>query len=349
MSKFKKLAVASAVAALGSSSAFAVTMGEPGAALLVPFAYFNSAEQVNTLVGITKLSTAQVGLAGDTGTPFPTAATVAPGSSNVIHWFFFNEESEHQLDGPLDVTSQGFVGFDLGAQITIADGGVGGAHDDLPGYLVFADNVAFETGGGSASTVNLYGDAAVITGNWGSAAYIPVLPLADTPDVAEAISPIDHVVYLPSGIPSQVSPWTAGLQLDNAGSTATSVSFNMRYFVEDLGLGGAAETDLVVWLPENYSGYGLVPVNVYDTDQAPNSANISLPNELNVVAASSIPWVTSKGAGHVEVTLAVGGAGEAGVAPAFEAGAAFSLVYFGQSASDGVQTILAHERGVIVP
>lgn len=346
MSKFKKLAVASAIAAVGSTSAFAVTMGEPGAALLVPLAVYSSADQVNTLVGITKLNALGPGGAGQvdddglTAVPFPTAS-ISGGASNDLHWFFFNDQSVHQLDGPLTVTSQGFVGFDLGAQIVVADGGVGGAHDGMRGYLVFTDNQQFTSAGANGSDVNLYGDAAIITGNWGAAAYIPVMPLAD--DGANAISVTDHVTYLPSGIPAQVTPVTAGMQMNSVTNVAgyTSVSFNMRYFVNNLGLGGNARTDLVVWMPRNNVGYVNQPINIYDTNQVANSANINLPREVNVVNAGSLPWVASKGAGHVEITLPTTLA-----VHRYDAAVGFSLVYFGPAATDGVQTILAHERGI---
>ncbi len=343
MSNFKKLAVATAIAAVGSTSAFAINVGEPGAALLVPTAIFSSADQMNTLVGITKLNTTgQVGVDGRTGAGYLTEAVVA-GPSNNLHWYFFNARSVHQLDGALAVTDQGFVGFDLGAQIVVADGGVGGTHDGMPGYLVFVDNAQFTSGGTAGSAVNLYGDAAIVTGNWGSAAFVPVMPLADTG--AAAIAATNHVTYAANGIPTRVTPVTAGVALaDQPGADATvNATFNMRYFVESLGLGGNATTDLVVWFDHNSAARTNLPVNIYDTNQVANSANINLPDEMNVVNAGALPWVASKGAGHVEITVPSAAATGSDI---WTSAVAFSLVSFGPAATDGVQTILAHERGV---
>ena len=55
LANFKKFGVAAAVAAaLGASGAAqAVTLGEPGGALLIPHVIYDSKAQVNTLIGVT--------------------------------------------------------------------------------------------------------------------------------------------------------------------------------------------------------------------------------------------------------------------------------------------------------
>ena len=56
----------------------------------------------------------------------------------------------------------------------------GNAWDGIPGYLVFTNEIA--RGGVALPTFAMYGDAAIVQGNWSSAAYVPVMPMNDAVD-----------------------------------------------------------------------------------------------------------------------------------------------------------------------
>ncbi len=135
------------------------------------------------------------------------------------------------LDFSLPATCNDFVPFDWGA---IAASINPALTDGVTGYLVFTqDNL-----GGPNSPANLFsmfGDAAIIQGDWESAAFVPVVPLNDTADTGTTASYTDNVHYGPGHIPSQVSPLVAGMQLDDgSGNVNETVQWNMRYFLGDL-------------------------------------------------------------------------------------------------------------------
>jgi hypothetical protein len=364
---FLTLVVIWAITAMGSGVAQAVTLGEPGEALLVPGVNYDSAAGVNTMVGITVPSV----LGGDPfwfpgGAPYDTAlVTSAPAGlvanipappAEAIHWFFFDEDSTHQLDNGMPATADDFVPFDWGATVVAS----GAALDGVPGYLVFA-NTAARAGGLPAPVAPLaggfamYGDAVIIQGNWASAAYIPVVPMTDTLDATAAPVFVDNVIWL-AGIPTAVSPLAAGIQLDDDDGVADNCVIDMRYFLGP-ALGGG--TDLVLWMDRNYGppafvpGYSNVAVDVFDTEEDSGSANINLSKELNWIDASTLPWTTHVDAdgltdeGFVYIELPELMDDGAVIAGPGGSCVAFSLIYFsGGATAAQVQTALAHERGV---
>jgi len=180
------------------------------------------------------------------------------------------------------------VPFDWGG-IVVASGG---ALDGVPGYLVFA-NTGARGVGLAAPGFAMYGDAAIVQGNWSSAAYVPVVPMNDTAAEPAAPTVADNVIWAGGIIPVAVSPLVAGIQLDNDNGILDNCVIDMRYFL-DPALSGA--TDLVVWMDRSYAppafvpGYTAVAIEVYDTAEWGPSAAMDLSNEMNWIDASTIPW-----------------------------------------------------------
>jgi hypothetical protein len=356
--------LAACAAAIGLAlplSAHAITLGEPGEALLVPLVIYDSAQQVNTLVGITvplelgKDPVQEEQADGDfTGSGYTTAAqegatvcdladpTVASG---VIHWYFFNDVGALQAQNTLTTGCDDFVAFDWGATVQSAHlAGVDGQY----GFLVFVNQAA--TDGSNGAEFAMYGDAAIIQGTWESAAFVPVAPLTDSTDGTSLQQGVDEVRYT-GNVPSSYSPLTAGIPLDNGnGSTSETARFDLRYFIDPLL---AATTQLVVWLDRNCRGGGdgcnrsATSVQVFDTERNKTPSALDLSKMLNVidVGSSGLPRPGSATSGFVLVDLpevADNGSG----APS-TAGVAFSLIGFSTPGNaQQLQTALAHERGV---
>jgi hypothetical protein len=341
---------------MGVGAAHAVVLGEPGEALLVPYVVYDTTRQLNTLVGVT--SAAAVGPSAHVrGTAlggsavFPTVQNVAGPTypvGNNIHWFFFDEESNHMLDNGFNMTGDDWHGFDWGATVQAQPAAVQTLLDGQLGYLVFSDERART--GGVASDVALYGDAVVIAGNWASAAFVPVVPLSDGVDGA-APAAGDNVVYGAGGIPTNVSPIDAGTPRDDDSGTIGDVvvRFDMRYFL-DPALNGT--TNLVFWNDtNNVAPWTILPVEVFDTEENQGSFQLDFSNEVNEVDASTLAWTNHTSAdgyvnsGFVRIDLpeTADAAAPAGPDTSF---VAFSLIGFGTGANaNQVQTALAHERG----
>lgn len=357
LANFKKIGVAAAVAtAIGASGAAqAITLGEPGGALLVPHVLFDSTAGVNTMVGVT---------VGDSVPPgqFPTVqgtgSECSDGALKQLHWYFFSTKSVHLADGAVNISCNDFSRFDWGFVITNPARPFPSL-DGVTGYLVLSSNNARSDSAFSSFT--LYGSAYLIQGDWASEAYIPVLPLRDA---AGGVG--DEVTYK-GGIPSDVNPLLAGMPL--AYDADTAARFSLRYFVDPTPLNG--NTRFVLWFPDNSGdkhGDGsisrtAVAIDVYDADEVAVSSTLALPNELNVVDANGIDGTTNDPTGHAITDLASGQpALDAGfvlfhladtsntlTGPAYSrAGVAFSLIGLGTSANSvQVQTDLAHERGIV--
>ena len=131
-----------------------------------------------------------------------------------------------------------------------------------------------------------------------------MLPLRDT----EGSNLGDEVRYK-GNVPSQVNPLLAGMPL--AYNANVAARFSLRYFLDN-SLNGT--TRFVTWFPDNSGathGNGKIsrtglPIDVYDADEVPVSATISLPNELNVTLASSVDGTINNPTGHAIPDLAAG-------------------------------------------
>ena len=356
LANFKKIGVAAAVAtAIGASGAAqAITLGEPGGALLVPHVLFDSTAGVNTMVGVT---------VGDSVPPgqFPTVqgegSECSDGALKQLHWYFFSTKSVHLADGAVNISCNDFSRFDWGYVITNPSRPFPSL-DGVTGYLVLSSNNARSDSAFSSFT--LYGSAYLIQGDWASEAYIPVLPLLDA-----AGGVTDEVTYK-GGIPSDVNPLLSGMPL--AYNVDVAARFSLRYFLDN-DLSGT--TRFVLWFPDNSGdkhGDGsisrtAVAIDVYDADEVAVSSTLSLPNELNVIDASDIDGTINDPTGHAITDLA---SGQPALDTGFvlfhladtsntltgaaysRAGVAFSLIGLGTSANSAqVQTDLAHERGVV--
>ncbi len=380
MKNFKKIGTAVAVtSALGvAGTAHSLTLGEPGEALLVPYVLCSQTDGINTLVGITVPGSlgddpTQIGVVlpngalTDTNSGFATTpnskstlastgqgGTLSSSTGDDIHWFFFNTTSVHQLDNGVPASKNDFVPFDWCT--AIATSGKTSLYDTT-GYLVFSNEDARDN---DSAGFAMFGDAAVVEGNWQSAAFIPVVPMADGSLTAVAACS-DEVVYA-GGIPSDVNPLCAGIALDNAdGSTAAdNAAFNMRYFLDPALNGG---TDLVVWTDRNCRSTTTdgcnrtgVSIEVYDTEETSGSDVLDLSLELNVRDAAALAWTKhvddgtwGEGlvdTGSVEIVLSEVADSTATAGPDTSA-VAFSLIRFGTASNARqVQTALAQERGI---
>jgi hypothetical protein len=207
MKKFQMRAAAVAVsAALGAAAplhrADAVTLGEPGGALLVPFTLYDSSGMVNTLVGVitsgdaNNQGTDPFNQAGYTTDSYWTAgyqettelcnkggSSSNEGYTTDLHYYFFDATSIHRGDRRISASCNDFVRLDWGNLVKKYHPSL----DGVPGYLVISTEYAHEGFGAAGGSVTssgeqhevLYGAAYLIQGNWASEAYIPVYPLKD--------------------------------------------------------------------------------------------------------------------------------------------------------------------------
>ena len=224
MRKFQKRAAAAAVCSaigLGAApQAQALTLGEPGEALLVPLALYDSVNNINTLVGVTIASPNEYGLDpyaqnGNYDTYYQTAPSieteeVCVGSSSEdvistdLHFYFFDFQSVHKADIRIPATCDDFVRIDWGA-IVRGDCQVCTAafpnQDGVLGYIVVSTNNAHRGWPDDSSAEvhsPLYGQAYLIQGDWDSEAFVPVVPMVDSQQWGSCITGTDN-----NGLPLQ--------------------------------------------------------------------------------------------------------------------------------------------------
>lgn len=342
LTKFKKFGVAAAVAAaLGASGAAqAVIQGEPGDALLIPYAITTGLGKINTMVGIINASPSQVAL-----DQFPTLTASAKYNADgtarcagKLHWYFFDITSNEVVDGQLSVTCEDFVPFDFAAITTNLP-----SAQNKPGYLVITDNDATTT---KASGKILYAAAYQIRGNWATQAYIPVIPVIDNGTSTSEV--VHNGAFL-----KNVNPVTAGMVLPVYNTQQGY--FSLRYY---LGASPVGTTDFVLWFPENSTKRSVQSILVYDGNEVSFSAQTSIPNELNILEVS--PTATGKAPYTGKIVDGLADTGfvlfnvKDGVdmtatptpTPVSRGGFAFSLVGVAGSTQEQIQTELAQERGV---
>lgn len=330
---FKKVTVGAAVAAamaMTAGAAQAVTLSKPASAVLIPYMLYDSANSVDTAVGLTTLG-----------------ANHSPESapSMDLHWYFYNASSCHEADDHILATHNDFEGFNWSYLSTFAPhapvigGCTGKALDGMKGYMV----VVNEAAGVASTSSSFFGDAALIINNWTAAAYVPVVPLTPGVDV-NVMSSGYYDACGPSTIGCGVSPYMSHIIFgDN-----TNDDLDMRYYVAGLG----QRTDLVVWLDNNYTwSPGFVNAYTFDEAENGNSTGVSLPAELNVIsltnsAATPIGGVYSKKSGFITMSFpsAKGGTGYPSTTTGVINSVAFSLIF--TNANGAAQTALAHERNM---
>jgi len=341
LTKFKKFGVAAAVAAaLGASGAAqAVIQGEPGDALLIPYAITTGLGKINTMVGIISASPDKVAV-----DQFPTLTASAKYNSDgtarcagKLHWYFFDINSVEIVDGTLPVTCEDFEPFDFAAITQNLP-----SASSKPGYLVIADNDATPT---KASGKILYAAAYQIRGNWATQAYIPVIPMIDDVDTATRDEVLHDGAFL-----KDVNPVTAGMALPV--SKDQSGLFSLRYY---LGANPVGSTEFVLWFPENSDKRKVQSILVYDGNEVAFSAQTSIPNELNILEVSPTAAGKAPYTGKIVDGLADTGFVLFNLKDGYTStttpnqsrgGFAFSLVGVAGSTQEQIQTELAQERGV---
>jgi hypothetical protein len=173
--------------------------------------------------------------------------------------------------------------------------------EGVPGYMVFGTETARDR---IAADFSMFGEAYVTIGAQAVInsvlppvpdaftlniidAKIPVLPMSDGPDGAATSQPsvTDQVKYGIDRIPRAVSPLISGMRTNYSDGVPDLTLF-------DLTLADRRWPSLhVVWLDVNRAPAGqagLLPVDVYDSDELTCSGSAPLPNELNVLYVNPI-------------------------------------------------------------
>ncbi|RMD69139.1 MAG: hypothetical protein D6819_07725 [Gammaproteobacteria bacterium] len=314
---FKKKALAAALSAgLAWGTADAYVLGPPGEALLVPFAVYT---QVIPIIPFIPLGLNTVVLIDTPGTlgqdvvpnlftaphvsqaggpdftqvckkgqqnPSTGEITLVEHPCDRVHWYFFDYQSRHLLDGIEFVTPDDKLVFDWRSKATES----GKALDGEIGYLVFTTEAGAN---GKAANFAMAGDAFLTLGIGHTP--IPVLPMSDGDDAVEpGPSPANNCISGGDDIP-RCSPIISGTRLSN-GDGADRVLVDLELFPRKFLLNldqpelelKFALNALVVWLDHNYGTDNIVPeyngitVEAFDEDENACSDTIPLPNELNV-------------------------------------------------------------------
>lgn len=325
--EFKKTGVATALtgallAAASMSSQAAVQLSSPGDVLLVPYVNcdVSAASAVNTMVGLITFYKERLGLGSGTSddpyrpapallanyltrnTPRLPGVTRTPAAQDrAVHWYFYNTQSVHVLDGIIPVTDNDFVRFDWCSTLKTLN-----KLDDLgqgktPGYMLFIDNRLDRLNSATELLVPsfaLYGHSYMIAGNWSTQAFIPVISnpvvtyTGPNPDT-------DYIVNVSkrSGYP-YIRRLVAGTDYTDiiADSATRQRDIYMRYFL-DPSL--ATSNTMVFWFNSNSTSRtapdgttvpalrGTVAGETYDSEQN-YMASFSVPivNELNLLASN---------------------------------------------------------------
>ncbi|MEI7997048.1 MAG: hypothetical protein WCH01_19305 [Methylococcaceae bacterium] len=404
--KFKKLALSAGIAtALGGFSlpSHAIIEGAAGEALLVPFVIYDTAAVINTIVELTipgtvGLDTIPNDFTASHSTPVLDHSTIPPSgpstsfnnpalsvhhadvvNNSKVHWYFFDKNSVHKVDGAIPVTADDFVQFDWGREVR-RQNGTGGKLDGMEGYLVFGTEQAREAGptrgSHKAANFSFFGDAYLVTQNavlleaLGIVdAKIPVLPMNDgedpgftTPPTLPKVTIDNQVIYNAANVPEDASPLVSGMR------TVWSDGIpNVTLF--DLTLGLRIMPTLQVFWNDHNGGDGyFASADVFDdAENTCSFGNVPLPNEVNSIWVAPLAtedlapfWVdvktelcypngfdsAARNPGFVRYVIPEQGDTNIGVPE--QAAVAFSIVFDATSRTNGiipVETALGHERG----
>lgn len=312
--EFKKTGVATALtgallAAASMSSHATVQLSAPGDVLLVPHVTcdVSAANPINTMVGIVTFYKERLGLLDPTVGYLPAPANVAgygiagspalpsvsrSSTTRTLHWYFYDTQSVHILDGIIPVTDNDFVRFDwcgtLRSLSKLGDLGQG----TTPGYMLFVDNNIDRnfpdpvTGYVGVPSFAIYGHSYLIAGNWATQAFIPVIsnPVATyVPDPSLPGSTFTVNVTKRNGYPSIRRLVTGIDYTDTSGAPGVRQrDVYMRYFL-DPSL--AQSNDMVFWFNNNQPEVrASVPGETYDSEQNYQASfSWPLPQELNLI------------------------------------------------------------------
>lgn len=253
MKKFALAAVAAAALTAGVAQAY--TVGTFSNGLVVPNVIHNGAANT-TAVGIVNRTTITV----------------------PVFWTFFDQNSNHSVDGCFGMTANQYTGFNWAA-----NSGVG--MEGKRGYLVFA--VGVSTGGtaatvctgstqllaaSGAATAQIAGNAFYVDVAGKSVAFTPVidgpLTLAAAGTNLTTMGPLS--VARVAGAASVTG--TAPVVAEPFGR-ANTTSMSLRYFIDGT-VNSGNDTRITVWSTGNHSGSHTV--NIYDNAQNRQSVNFDL-------------------------------------------------------------------------
>jgi hypothetical protein len=218
--------------------------------------------------------------------------------TRTIHWWFYDAQSVHKLNGVIPATDNDFVRFDWCSIIretgqTTLNG--------VAGYMIFASDEV-DRNKKAVPSFALYGHAYLIQGNWASQAFIPVLsnPIWSLNATGGILA---YNVTERAGYPA-FARLVTGNDFTQLSGTAPSVQRDvyMRYFL-DPAL--ATENRMVFWFNFNAGSYDAVGAaglgypntsgvirspavagETYDSEQVyRNSFSITLPYELNILVS----------------------------------------------------------------
>jgi hypothetical protein len=222
----------------------------------------------------------------------------APPYTRTIHWWFYDAQSVHKLNGVIPATDNDFVRFDW-CSIIRETGQT--ALNGVPGYMIFASDEV-DRNKRAVPSFALYGHAYLIQGNWASQAFIPVLsnPIWSLNATGGILA---YNVTERAGYPA-FARLVTGNDFTQLSGTAPSVQRDvyMRYFL-DPAL--ATENRMVFWFNFNAGSYDAVGAaglgypntsgvirspavagETYDSEQVyRNSFSITLPYELNILVS----------------------------------------------------------------
>lgn len=263
MKQFKKLALVTAIAAFGAGNASALTLGDTGDSVLVPYVVCDQASSINTLVGLLTVA------ADREAQNRQPARLTSKGATRLIHWRFYNERSEHLLDGVIPASDNDFVRVDWCA--VVQSSGQVERFSGQNGYMIFHDDSLYQGNAAPTARLKLSGHAYQVRGNWASQAFLPMVP---------ANRANDGTGIGPDGYP-RINNLNNGTSFDTATVNSNFRQIALRYFLDPALSTG---TDFVFWFNRNNTNRARTPVEVFDSEQVYRfSDNAALGNELNII------------------------------------------------------------------
>jgi len=257
----KKLTIAAAVAgALGAGAANAVIMGVPSEGVLVPLGmngesldFPGAAHGVGLEVrtGVLLQTPAYVGT--DTVINLYTAPNTTPGgytppAGMTVHYYMFDERSEHVFDDTFPMTPNDTYLWRVPQNVNNVN------IDNWVGYVVFADEAARQ---GGPATFVMSAEAGIYmngdNGGWfgnDEVIAVPTVPLADGDD-AGGIRIGNEITYSKQILPriDDVVPLVAGTRYSGAPGATTTIVTGLIPLLG--GRSGTSEITHVLWFSEN--------------------------------------------------------------------------------------------------
>jgi len=288
---FKKIALASAIATCVVAPSLAMAAGnavfERG--VLVPWVVHNGSQGQSTVVGFMT----------NNNTVDSNCFVQEPDGKKrtKVYWTFFDADSTPKADDTFKMTPKDMYSWNWAAQ--------GRGLTGINGYAVFAaDNdgtydASTDTGTGSNAQAGVRGclaaNAFYLDVPNGDVAFVPTVPMNISDFVPNA-----NIDNMDANTVQSLQYGNSGAFLDGwtlANTQAASPFIYARHFVD--GKVGGNDTRIVLWTTGNVQNIpvlnpigGLVHVNMYDNEQAPQSGNIELTrSELNIINPEDLAQV----------------------------------------------------------